>query len=234
MGSSFIVGLKSTPFNVAVIETDQGDRIGALETIGPEHASDARLLNEICEWHNRAIDFYSDTTEWTASSTGKWLQESMIQSDSRVLFFVRNEAGSRVGFCGLSKISMQSAEVYDIVRGAPGGHARLLPYAQITMLRLGFYGMALHSIEGNVHSDNIAARRMGRFVGFEERHSSNVPEPCLHSSEESRTADRTKRRGSILLRITSRQLEDKHPRLTGLPAFHNIYIDWPQCKGCKS
>jgi RimJ/RimL family protein N-acetyltransferase len=216
MDDSFVAKFKSSKGNL-VVETDEGECIGALETMVAEHALDLTLLERICDWHNRALEFYIDPKPWRPHSTAHWLINTVISSERRILFLVQNESGVRIGLCGLSNIFPQQADVYDIVRGDSGGHPLLFPYAQIAMLRLGFHGIGLQSIVGAVHRQNVSARRVGRFVGFEEY---EARESCsITSADQSLILDTGSR---ISLRITSQRLAEKHPALSGFPRLRSI------------
>lgn len=209
MARSFVAELKTSRC-ARVIETDAGKCIGILEPVADEHAADPKLVERICDWHNQSIEFYTDRAMWNPLATTEWLRTSMIASDRRILFLIRNSCDERIGLCGLSDIGAEQAEVYDIIRGEPGGHPLLLPYAEIAMLRLCFFGLGLKRVVGAVHTSNATARRMGQFVGFEDYE-------CAKASPTNDVDERSR----ILLRITREQLLDRHPNLNGLPEMRD-------------
>jgi len=222
MASPCITQYGALTGDLAVIAKDDGCRIGTLEVITAQHIRDSILLERLCDWHNRSLRHYFDQTEWQPHSTARWLTETVISSDSRLLFLINDDRGAKVGFCGLSKINGTQADVYDIVRGEAGGHARLLPYAQITMLRLAFYGMQLQTIYGAVHPHNIAARRLGRFVGFEEYEYTDATRQHVLAdlADQSEPLAPSPAAGrKLLLRITRDRFAHRHPTLGCLPEF---------------
>ena len=206
-----------------VIETHVGGRIGTLEVLTERHVHDEKLLRRLCDWHNQSLRNYFDQSKWHVQSTAAWLTETALSSESRVLFFVNDQHGSRIGLCGLSNINGAHAEVYDIIRGEPGGHSRLLPYAQITMLRLGFYGLGLEVVSGAVLFENIPARRMGRFVGFEEMDEVIAGSRLVNHTETSEESASTT--GSrLVMRITRDRFAERHPALNCLPPFDQPWM----------
>lgn len=224
MDVHFVRRFKTTNLGFVAIETDDHKLVGDLELVTQQHAQDLDLLDQVCEWHNRAIQFYTDQIKWRPDSTAQWLTNSVIPSLGRLLFFVRSDSGDRLGLCGLSKIDGDQADVYDTIRGGHGGHALLFPYAQIAMLRLSFFGIGLHTVQGAILRENVSARRMGRFVGFEEydaraenlNHNNLTATPLKSFASNSDC--------QVLLRITRDQLLLKHPQLTGMPHFRRSCV----------
>jgi hypothetical protein len=208
---------------LVIIATHSGSHIGTLEVITRRHVRDENLLGRLCDWHNRSLNHYFNQTKWQVSSTAAWLATTVISSDSRLLFLVNDQDGSRIGLCGLSKIDGTHAEIYDVVRGETGGHSRLLPYAEITLLRLSFHGMGLQSVSGQVRSDNIMARRMGRFVGFEECDSVADCHSSVNTSATFNDPNPTAYR-RILLRISRERFAEQHATLNSLPEFHPSWM----------
>lgn len=228
MDVHFVRRFKTGELNPVVIETDERKSIGELELVTQQHVQNIDLLEQVCDWHNRAIHFYSDQKKWSPDSTAEWLTKIVIPCQSRLLFFVRSDSGDRLGLCGLSKIEPEQAEVYDIVRGGRGGHALLFPYAQIAMLRLSFYGIDLRAVHGAIHRDNVAARRMGHFVGFEEFGSLPVI-PSNHGPTANPTQVAAAFDLQIRLCITRDQLQLRHPGMVGMPRFRGSCLPVTSC-----
>jgi hypothetical protein len=141
--------------------------IGFLAPICPEAIQSSNVLEMLCRWRNNSREWHPDQSLWEVDSTREWIRTVYLRVD-RLHFMVLDPSGNPKGMCGLSNIVGHQAEIYDVTRGEAGGHSLLFPYAEITMIRMAFFAGQVSVILGGIFENNLAARRMGQFVGFKE------------------------------------------------------------------
>ena len=161
----WVGALKEQGLHVAIAAKD-GRRLGSLSPITLRSGSlDDATLALLCAWHNRHRDAQVDRTPWEVAATRAWLART-DGDDTRLLCWIHDVDGHRLGYCGVTQLDREGALVYDVVRGAPGGHPLLMPFADVALARLALFGAGCARLEGGILGANVAARRSSQLAGF--------------------------------------------------------------------
>ncbi len=110
-------------------------------------------------------------TQFTATPerTGNWLHQLVLADDTRLLLMIRDDTGQWIGNFGVCGISSGSAELDNLIRGAKGGHARLIFYSELALMRWLYETLEVATIRLRVFSHNRVTLRLHRSVGFVQR-----------------------------------------------------------------
>ncbi len=79
---------------------------GYLSPIGDLHRNNDDLIENLKNWRNHHLDTYFNSPAATTSSTERWLNEVLIESESKVLFLLYSKESKCVGHIGLALSSV--------------------------------------------------------------------------------------------------------------------------------
>lgn len=109
----------------------EGRVIGHLNPITEAGDETIALLTE---WRNQVREWFLDMRKVTPDSTQQWL-EGVLESDQRFMFWIETAEGERVGTYGFTARNEHTIEFGNLLRGKPGGHRKLIYYAEIALIR---------------------------------------------------------------------------------------------------
>jgi hypothetical protein len=92
--------LKEGPPGAIPIELD-GHSLGSLQAVTWEDAGDLAALEQVASWHEGM----------SPASVRRWLVEQVLPAPGRVLFWVRDVRGERLGHAGLSRLNVEAGTV---------------------------------------------------------------------------------------------------------------------------
>ena len=146
----------------------QGITVGYLIPIGSWLLKQPQLIERISRWRQTFMRMFLAQFISTAEKTFNYLKLLSIEQPDRILFIIRTLEGHDVGHVGLSNITPNHAELDNLMRGEPGGHVRLVYFAELAVIDWAFKVLKLRRITARVLSYNWMALEMHREVGFQE------------------------------------------------------------------
>jgi len=172
MNPQYLQSLKSGSGSVdslAIPIRDTGGAVlGHLIPIGKWILDRPDLITSIARWRKTFMRMFLAQFVSTEPKTRNYLEALAIGQPDRMLFMIRTLEGRDVGHVGLSNITLVEGELDNLMRGEQGGHARLVYFAEVTVLAWGFHILGLRRIVARVLSYNWMALQMHQDVGFTE------------------------------------------------------------------
>src|SRR5262249_60077036 len=85
-------------------------------------AGDLDSIVSLAQWREAANPFFPAQFPVTLDGTRRWLVKDLLEVPDRLLFWVRDPGGHRVGHVGLFRFDFdrRGVEVDNVVRGLPG------------------------------------------------------------------------------------------------------------------
>jgi hypothetical protein len=96
--------LKEGPPGAIPIDAE-GRSLGSLRTVTWEDAGDLAALEQLTAWHEEAFARYPEAFPVTPTSVRRWLVEQVLPAADRILFWVCDVRGERLGHAGLSRLN---------------------------------------------------------------------------------------------------------------------------------
>lgn len=142
------------------------DLIGSLEPIGYELAGRPEVIALLTRWREANRRFFFTQFGATEEGTALWLKTVVLSDPHRVLFFIREEKGRRIGHYGLCNVRDNRAELDNLVRGERGGDRRLIFYAELALMHWAFRRLDVEEIRLEAFGNNTLALAIHQDVGF--------------------------------------------------------------------
>lgn len=212
--SSAIVHLKSSRERLPV-RTEAGAPLGWLVPITADVAADPETAEAICRWRSDNRDAFLTVFSPSLDKTRSYLSDIYLPDEGRILFFVVDQSGRRIGIAGFRDISVGSAELDLVIRGEPSPSPRLMTYAQSTMLAWAFGTLGVAVVYLVVLEHNVRARRAYDRLGFRVAGATALRREELGAGEYRLVPDERHRGGLRLLRmeLTASEFRDRHASL---------------------
>lgn len=108
--------IKEGPPGAIPVESD-GRSLGSLQAVTWEDAGELAALEQLTAWHETAFARFPEAIPVAPASVRRWLVEQVLPAHDRVLFWLRNARGERVGHAGLSRLDLDAGtcSITDIV-----------------------------------------------------------------------------------------------------------------------
>lgn len=147
--------------------------VGTLRLIDSSRGEDPVLVSNLTRWRNSAKRFFLSQFVATEERTLRWLKNTVLEAEDRLLFEILDDTGRSIGHAGVCKLKEDSAELDNFVRGEPGGDPSLFISAEMAMLRWLFFVLRIETITLHVFSNNWIPIRNHSSLGFviKEKHS---------------------------------------------------------------
>ncbi len=123
------------------------------------------ISNYLTQWRNQSMKFFLTGFKATPERTKAWLKNSVIESNSKILYLVYAD-DRPIGQFGLASITNSRVELDNAIRGEKGGHPDLFKYIEYVMLDIAFNHLHVEKVEGNLFSNNLIAMMMHKQFGF--------------------------------------------------------------------
>lgn len=148
---------------------DAGKKIGSLQPITVKSLDSEADIELLASWRQASQNWFPSQSAITTEGTKRWLEKALLSISDRILFFVCNEAGEKVGHLGLYRFDYEKrfCELDNVIRGAaiaPG----LMTHASRTLIEWATNHLAVSSIYLRVFSDNRPALKLYQKLGFAE------------------------------------------------------------------
>ena len=104
--------------------------IGTLVPIGEWIFDYKDIIEQICNWRQKAMRYFLSQFESTITRTESYLRELSIQDQGRVLFLIFSTDELLVGHIGIKDVDGRSGGVDNAMRGRSGGHPKLIFFSE--------------------------------------------------------------------------------------------------------
>lgn len=143
---------------------------GMLVPVSHTDAADSAAIALLARWREQAADAYLVKFPVTQEGTRSWLERGVLGTPDRVLFWVVDPAGRKVGHLGLFRYDAvtESIELDNVVRGEPDGPAGIMTRATEAMCRWCLGQKGIKQVCLRVFSDNARALKLYSQAGFVE------------------------------------------------------------------
>ena len=159
------LGENPSPLVIPILDEETA-RIGALIPVDRERAADDAVVSSLTRWRQQSMRFFLTQFEASDDRTEAWLNNAVLQDDARILFLIRDEGDRVIGHVGVRDIDERSAQIDNVLRGGKGGDPRLMFHSLVALIRWLYDALGVEDAYLHVFSDNRAAIRLYRSVGF--------------------------------------------------------------------
>jgi len=149
-------------------------QIGTLTVLDLDDSGDDEIIEKLTRWRNANRECFFTQFEATPERTRKWIISSALPATNRILFLVRDAAGSPIGNIGLCNITAISAELDNVLRGEPLAIRGFMAHATSALLRWTRHQLGIRRINLHVFSDNERAIKLYEAVGFSRGESQGI------------------------------------------------------------
>src|SRR5262249_53011964 len=141
-----------------------------LESVSWADATNQAAITLLADWRRAAAHAFPTQFPVTQSGTHRWLVKQLLQTPDRVLFWVTDSEGRRLGHLGLFRYDpvVGHIEIDNVVRGVAGELPGVMEAALHTLLGWTFGPLGIGTVYLRVYSDNMRALRLYERAGFRE------------------------------------------------------------------
>lgn len=142
---------------------------GHLEPVGVQTLTSPESIKFLAQWRSSAQEWFPSQFTVTLEGTSRWVQTQLLQRNDRMLFFVTDSAGDKIGHVGLFRFNYEEGfcEIDNIVRGSHHWKGAI-EAACSAMMTWAFESLGLDRLFLRVVSDNERAIRLYERLGFTE------------------------------------------------------------------
>jgi RimJ/RimL family protein N-acetyltransferase len=164
VGRDLLTFAKSTHYTLPIADVP-GVQLRSVTPANP----DAGDVTRLTEWRNRNVRSFLTEFDATEERTRHWLQHSVAQDDSRILFMIVDEEHHSIGYIGIGGIDWErsTAEADSVVRGTEA-HPGVMSAAMRTIIDWARQELKIKTMSVRVLGDNPAVAFYNK-CGFIER-----------------------------------------------------------------
>jgi dolichol-phosphate mannosyltransferase len=161
-----LAGLKAAGARGVPLRNDSG----MLVPVGYGDLGDPSAIALLARWRDQAADAYRARSPVTAEGTANWLRRGVLGTPDRVLFWVTEPSGRRVGHLGLFRHDpgTRSIELDNVVRGEADGAPGIMTLATEALCQWCLRRDDIDLVCLRVFSDNHRALKLYARAGFVE------------------------------------------------------------------
>lgn len=148
------------------VHREDGSFLGWLAPVTMTIAAERQTIETICRWRSDNMQSFLTVFSPSLEKTRRYLSNVYLPDNGRLLFFVTDDSGRRIGIGGFRDVSAESAELDLVIRGEASPVPRLMMYAQLAMLDWAFRVLNLTFVYLAVLEHNVRARRAYERIGF--------------------------------------------------------------------
>lgn len=154
-------------FSARILVSDKSRNfVGYLVPVGEWILSDKSKIELIRSWRQRAMRMFLTQFESTFDKTYGYLKNLSIEQRGRILFLLYDESDRFVGHMGIADCDGKQGELDNLMRGADGGHPRLVYFAEVAFLKWCFEVLGLFESDVRILSYNWLVRSLHEEVGY--------------------------------------------------------------------
>jgi len=143
---------------------------GSLLFITKDSVDNEEDISHLAQWRKDNLEWFPAQFEVTIDGTRQWLQKAVIDTPDRLLFWIRNKNGSKIGHVGLYRFfsDLSGCEIDNIVRGVTGDTPGIVGDAILAMLEWQRSYLKVPGSYLRVMSDNAKAVKLYNKLGYTE------------------------------------------------------------------
>jgi RimJ/RimL family protein N-acetyltransferase len=124
----------------------------------------------LADWRKSAADAFPSQFPVTLAGTQRWLIRQLLELPERLLFWVTDSNGRRIGHVGLFHFDFlrREVELDNIVRGVHNVLPGIMEASVQTLLDWTFETLKMDALTLRVFADNIRAIHLYQRCGFQE------------------------------------------------------------------
>jgi perosamine synthetase len=158
--------IKSGDFDNLIFEHN-----AKLYNLTPMTQNDEKIesIETLADWRTKSQKWFPTSKPISLEGTKQWLVNSVINNDDRVLFWIEDFKGQKIGHVGLFRFDfIQSrCEIDNVIRGVEGDKG-LIQKATSLLISYVFEKFGIEKIYFRVFSDNLSAIICFEHLGFRE------------------------------------------------------------------
>jgi len=145
------------------------DNIGTLVPITNEVLKSHDDIALLAKWRDESQEWFPTQFKVTIEGTKKWLENALLGTSDRILYFVCNKDGDKIGHVGLNRFDYknQCCELDNIVRGKTGDKG-IMEASCRSLINYSISTFKLKNMYLQVFSDNQKAMHLYHRIGFQE------------------------------------------------------------------
>lgn len=162
--------MKSAAADAPLLVRQLGRSAGWLLPMTHDDADSPSAIALLTDWRRAAADAFPSQFRVTEEGTCRWLKEQVLEIPDRLLFWVADLDGTRVGHVGLYRYDAgeRHVEIDNVIRGVHDVHPGLMQAAISALLDWTFAELEMETVFLRVFSDNERALRLYERCGFAE------------------------------------------------------------------
>jgi RimJ/RimL family protein N-acetyltransferase len=148
----------------------EGKRLGRLRPVTVDCLNNSVEIEKMARWRQNNQEFFTTQFSVSVERTKKWLEEAILQSDSRILFMVENEEHIPIGHVGLCEMDDKNKCCFfdNILRGDTEHFKGGMQLACSVLLDWCFRVLNMETVYLQVLSENNRAIHLYKKLGFQE------------------------------------------------------------------
>ena len=161
-------GLNAGPLNQFKlgINKPDGKELGWFSPITINSISDERIIEKLTEWRSIHKKCFFTQFNPTPTRTKKWLQESILPDDTKILFIIYDSDGTPIGNFGMRDICGKSAELDNLIIGDSKSHGPFILIAVKTFIKWTFLKFNFDYLTASVFKHNDLTLLIDKKLGF--------------------------------------------------------------------
>ncbi|MDO8269849.1 MAG: GNAT family N-acetyltransferase [Candidatus Levybacteria bacterium] len=150
-----------------IVRNANSDIIGYLEAITTRDEKDNAVIKDLKVWREKNQQAFPSQFKVTLKGTRSWFKAQLIGKNDRILFFVKDLDGNRVGHVGLYRFDYKkhTCEIDNVIRGSKSSPG-IMTMALTTLINWTKNELKTDNIFLTVFSDNPKAIKLYRRCGF--------------------------------------------------------------------
>ena len=141
--------------------------VGFLEAINSRTITDKKAIKDLKKWREANQIYFPSQFRVTIKGTASWSKNQLQDKKDRILFFVKDTNGNRIGHIGLYRFDYvnRTCEIDNVIRGvnlAPG----IMTSALDKLIEWTYFELGVKKILLTVFADNKRAIELYKRCGF--------------------------------------------------------------------
>jgi perosamine synthetase len=146
-----------------------GQKVGTLVPVTEATLASVADIEMLQKWRAASQEWFPSTTTITAAGTKRWTEAAVLKTPDRVLFFVCDATGTKIGHLGLFRFDyhQRTCELDNVIRGEAGTPG-LMAAASEALMGWARQSLQIKTFYLRVFSDNQKAISLYEKLGFHE------------------------------------------------------------------
>lgn len=151
------------------MKIDLADKLGYLSPVNEDVLNSDNDIKSLAKWRKDVQEWFPGQFKVTESGTKSWLENGVLKTKDRLLFWVHDSKGEKIGHVGLFRFDYKKkfCELDNIVRGEAGSPG-IMKAACKALIDLCKNDLQLDDVYLRVFSDNDKAIKLYEALNFKE------------------------------------------------------------------